>query len=124
MALYLTESFLVRYHTRPIRIQRHLICDHQSCILCTLHNLTKKTGNIITFAQFEEGNLAENKRNIDEEESIPASIDESSTDDDYDDGSISKNALEGIGCRSQIHPELHARDARFKMRVRIRKTQN
>ena len=37
----------------------------------------EKTGNIITFAQFGEGGLVENKRNLSEEdESIQSSIDE------------------------------------------------
>ena len=40
-----------------------------------------------------------------------ASIDESSTEDDYGDGSISTNALEEIRDGSQIHPELNARYA-------------
>ena len=30
---------------------------------------------MITFVQFEEGNLAENERNVEEDESITASID-------------------------------------------------
>ena len=40
----------------------------------------EKTGDIITFEQFEEGNLVENERKVAEDESILASIDESSTD--------------------------------------------
>ena len=44
-------------------------------ILCvTLSH--EQTGDIITFAQFEEGNLVENKRNKKEDESILAPIDE------------------------------------------------
>ena len=41
----------------------------------------EKTGNITTIEQFEEGGLVENKHNEEEDESILASIDESSTDD-------------------------------------------
>ena len=38
----------------------------------------------------------ENERNLVEDESILDSIDKSPTDDEYDDGSISMNALEDI----------------------------
>ena len=41
------------------------------------------TGDIITFAQFEDGDLVENGCNAEEDESIPYSIDELSTDDIY-----------------------------------------
>ena len=57
----------------------------------------------MTFEQFEEGNLVENECNVEEDESILASIDELYTDDDYDDGYISMNALKEIWYRSQIH---------------------
>ena len=53
----------------------------------------EQTGNIITFAQFEEVNLVENERNVEEDESISSSIDELYTYNDSDDGSISTNAL-------------------------------
>ena len=43
-----------------------------------------KTGNIITFAQFEEANLLENERNIVEHVSILVSIDQSYADDNSD----------------------------------------
>ena len=39
----------------------------------------EQTGDIITFEQFEQGGLVENKRNEDEYESILSSIDELST---------------------------------------------
>ena len=45
----------------------------------------EQTDNIINFAQFEEGTLFENKLNIVEDESILASIDEFSTDNESDD---------------------------------------
>ena len=54
----------------------------------------EKNGDIITFARFEEGYLVENERNVAEDESTLSAIDESSTDDDADDGSISANAHE------------------------------
>ena len=75
----------------------------------------EQTGNIITFSHFEEVDLLENERNSEEEESILDSIDESYTEDESDDGSISTNVLGDIRCVSQIHPELNARDAGFKI---------
>ena len=50
------------------------------------------------------------------------SIDGLSTNNDSDDESISMNALEEIWYGSQIHPEINARYARFKIRDRIRQT--
>ena len=44
----------------------------------------EQTGIIITFAQFEEGNIVENERNAEEDKSILDFIDESSTYDDSD----------------------------------------
>ena len=64
----------------------------------------EQTGDIITFAQFEEGDLVENEPNVEEEKPIFDSIDESYTDDESDDGSISTNSLEDIQDGSQIHP--------------------
>ena len=56
----------------------------------------KQTGDIITFEQFEEGDLFENGLNVAEYESILASIDESSTYNDSDNVYIITNALEDI----------------------------
>ena len=53
-----------------------------------------------------------------------ASIDESFTYNDSDDGSISRNSLEGIWYGIQIRPEINARDARLKIRDRIKLTQS
>ena len=50
-----------------------------------------------------------------------ASIDESSTENDSDEGSISTNALKEILDGSQIHIELNARYARLKILDRIKK---
>ena len=49
----------------------------------------EQTGDILYSAQFEEGNLAENERNIEEDETITASIEKSYIDDESDDGSTS-----------------------------------
>ena len=52
-------------------------------------------------------NLVENERNLEEYESISDSIDESSTDNGYDDISINTNSLEENWDESQIYPELN-----------------
>ena len=83
----------------------------------------EKTGNIITFAQFEEDYLVENKRNTEEDESILSSIDELFADNDSDDGYISMNALEDIQDRSQIHPDINVRYALLKIRDHIKQTE-
>ena len=53
-----------------------------------------------------------------------ASIADSSTENDSDDGYISTEALEDIPDGSQIHLELNTRDARFKIHDRIRQTKS
>ena len=84
----------------------------------------EQTGNIITFAQSEEGTLVENECNTEEYASIPALIGESSKDDDSDDGSISTNDLDKIWDGSQIQPEFNTRDAILKICEHIKQTQN
>ena len=66
----------------------------------------EQTGDIITFANFEEHNLEENEHNAEEDESISDSMNELSMDDDYDDGYICTNAIKNIWDGSQIHPEI------------------
>ena len=53
-----------------------------------------------------------------------ASIDDSSTYDESDDGYIIMNAFEDIWDGNQIHSEIKARDARLKIRDHIKQTQN
>ena len=48
-----------------------------------------------------------------------SSIDELSTDNDCDDGYISKNALEEIKDGSKMHPLINVRDYRLKKYVTI-----
>ena len=67
-------------------------------------------------------NLVENECNTEEDESISASIDELSTDDDCNDGYIGTNTLKDIWDGSQIYPEINGRYAIFKICVRIRQT--
>ena len=66
----------------------------------------------------------QNKRSTEDCESILSSIDESSTEYDYDDVSISTNDLKDISYGNQIHPELNAIDYIFRICDRIKQTQN
>ena len=84
----------------------------------------EKTGDIINYAQFEEDDLVENGFNAEEYKLISYSIDEFSTDDDPDDGSISTNALEEIWDGSKINLGIKARDARLKIHNPIRQNKN
>ena len=80
----------------------------------------EQTGDIITFAQFEEGNLVVNECNVGEDnELMSASIDDSSTDDDSGDGSISMKALEDIRDGNHVHTGINTRYVRFKIRDHI-----
>ena len=81
----------------------------------------EKTGNILNFVQSEDGSLVENGHNAEEYESTPASIDQSYTDNESDDGYISTKDLEEIWDVIQIHPGINARDARFKIRDCIKR---
>ena len=84
----------------------------------------KQTNDIITFAQFEEGNLVGNRRNLVEYGSVLASIDESSADNNSDDKYISTDYCEDIWYGIYVHPYIHERDSRLKVRDRIRQAQN
>ena len=66
----------------------------------------------------------ENERNVAEDESILASIDESSTDDDIDDVYITTNTLEEIQYGNHVHQDINTRDARLKVCDRIKQAQS
>ena len=53
-----------------------------------------------------------------------ASTDESSTDDDYDDGSISKNSLADIWGGNYVHLDINTIYSRFKIFDCIRQAQS
>ena len=69
----------------------------------------EQIGDINTFAQFEEGNLAGNEPNAAENESIPPSIEESSTYDDHDEESIILKSFEDIWDGNHEHTCINAR---------------
>ena len=60
MTVYLTKTILVPWHTCHVHIQSHLRRDQRSCTFHIIHHLK----NIITFSQFEEGDLLEKERNL------------------------------------------------------------
>ena len=100
--------------------------DVQTALSYTLYvtSYHEQIGNNITFAQFEESNLEENKRNEEEDESISASIDGSYVENYCDVGSISTYDFKDIWDGSQIHPEINTRDDILRIRDRIKQTQN
>ena len=96
----------------------------------------EQTGDIITFAQFEEGNILTKTRNYaisgeksDEKSIMPPLLSEEETDamdsvdESYDD-IISMEMLEEICDKSQYHPKFNQREARYKIRDRIRQIQS
>ena len=84
----------------------------------------EQTGDIITFEKFEEGNLVENEYNAEEDKSISASIEESSTYNFSDEVYISKNTFKEIWDRRKKHTEINAGDNRLKIRDSIKQTIN
>ena len=52
------------------------------------------------------------------------SNDKSSAEDNSDEKSVSTNDLEGVWYGKHVHPDINARDARFKIRGQIRKAQS
>ena len=66
----------------------------------------------------------ENEHNVAEYDSILDSINESSTDDEYDDRYISTNTLGDIRDGNYVHPDINTRDTRFKIRDCIRQTRS
>ena len=59
-----------------------------------------------------------------EDKSFLASINESSTDNDSDNVSLITNTCENICYGNYVHPDINARDARLKVRERIRQAQS
>ena len=62
MILFLMKGFIVRQHTRHSLMQNHWLCVlyMRPAVTHTTYATSSKgkTGDIITFAQFEEGNLS------------------------------------------------------------------
>ena len=92
-------------------------------------SLKEKTGNVITFAQFEEGNILTETLNAaesgDESDSKSLMMNEqdmenldSTEKSDHD--LISTEMLHEIRNGSQTHPNVHKMEARYEIRDRIR----
>ena len=93
----------------------------------------EQTGNVITFTQFEDGNILTETRNDAEsgDESDNESIMMSKQDmeninsgDDSDHDLISTKMLEDICDGSQTHPNVNRMEARYKIRDLIRQIQS
>ena len=93
----------------------------------------EQTGDLIAFPQFEEGNILTKTRNdaesgnISDNESIMTSkedMDAINSGDESDHDLISTEMLEDIRDGSQTHPNVHRREARYKIRDRIRQRQS
>ena len=101
------------------------------CATCS----REQTGNIITFAQFEEGNIWTKTRNDEErrDESYDNSIippllrkegmDAMDSGDKSEHDNISTEMLENIYEKSQSYPNVNKREACYKIRDRIRQRQ-
>ena len=93
----------------------------------------QKTGDIITFAHFEEGNILTKTRNDagsgdeSDNKSIMVSkkdMDAMNSGDESDHDLKSREMLEDIRDGSQTHPNINIIEARYKIRDRIRKRQS
>ena len=92
-------------------------------------SLKEKTGDVITFAQFEEGNIwtetcndAESGNKSDEESIMMSEqdMDAINSGDESDHDLISTEMLEDIRDGSQTHPNVNRREAHNKIRDSIR----
>ena len=91
--------------------------------------LKEQTSDVIAFAQFEEGNIltknctdAESGDEFDNESimMIKQDMDATNSGDESDYDIISTEMLEDIRDGSQTHPNFNRREARYKIRDRIR----
>ena len=92
-------------------------------------SLREQTGDVITFTQFEEGNILTETRNNAEsgDESDSKSIMMSKQDmenldekEKFDDDPTSMETLHDIRDGNQTHPDIDKREARLKIRDRIK----
>ena len=91
----------------------------------------EQTGDVITFAQFEEGDLISETHNDTEsgDESDSESIMMSKKDmenldetEEFNDDLISTETLHGIRDGNQTHPKIDKREARLKIRDSVKRT--
>ena len=93
----------------------------------------EQTGNVITFAHFEEGNILTETRNDtesgDESDSESLMMNEQDmknidSNEEYNHNLISMEMLEGICGGSQTHLTVIKREARYEIRDRIRRKES
>ena len=93
----------------------------------------EQTGDVITFAQFEEGNIFTKNRNDaksgdeSDNESIMMSeqdMDNIDSSDESDHDLISTEMLDDICDGSQTHPNVNKRETRYKICDRVRQRQS
>ena len=93
----------------------------------------EKTGNVITFTHFEEGNILTETRNYaesgaesDKESTMmrEQDMDAINYGDESDHDIISTEMLEDIRDGSQTHPNVNKREARYKIRDLVRQRQS
>ena len=93
----------------------------------------EKTGDVITFAQFEEGNLLSETRNNTESndasdnDTIMISLSDMENineEEKFDDGLISTETLQDIRDGNRTHPEINKREARMAIRDRIKQSKS
>ena len=109
------------------------ICSSVSCTPCA-KSLREQTGDIIMFAQFEEGDLVsetrDNTESSDESDNnsiMPPQISKEEIDamdsgDESDDKPMSTKMLENIHDGSKSHPSVNRREAHYKIRDRIKQS--
>ena len=92
----------------------------------------EQTGNVITFAQFEQSNIltktCNNAESVDKSDNKSIMMNKQDMDainsgDESDHDLISSDMLEDIRDRSQTHPNVNRREAHYKIRDRIRQRQ-
>ena len=93
----------------------------------------EQTGNVITFVQFEEGNLLTETRNDtesgDESDSKSLMMDKQDVEnidsnEKFNDDLISTETLHDIRDGNQTHPNIDKREACLKMRDRIKQNKS
>ena len=93
----------------------------------------EQTGDVITFAQFEEGDLLSEPRNdtesgdaSDSESIVMSERDMENIDEEekFDDDLISKETLQDIRDGNRTHPEINKREARMAIRDRIKQSKS
>ena len=101
-----------------------------------IHLQVKKTSNIITFTQFEDGNILTKARNdaesgdVSDNDSImpplmsEEEIDAMDSDDESDNNNISTEILEDIRDKIQSHTNVNRREVSYKIRDCIKQIQS